>query len=117
MNLSLVILKCGTRLVSQTEELDYEPKVHLNEPYELTGKTKVVLTPWPGYTDDTHILLRSDDLLTVVSPTETIGDAYLKKVGKTMEDLQTKTNRVQLNEQELIPDPPQEEYDPYYLEE
>ena len=112
-----MILKTGQRLIAQSEELDYEPKVHLTEPYEVTGKTKVTLTPWPDYTDDKHILLRSDDLLTVVKPIQSIAAAYLKKVGKSVEDLQPKENKVQLNEQDLVPDPPEEEYDPYYLEE
>ena len=118
MNLSLLILKSGTKLLSQSEELDYEPRVHLIEPYEVTGKTKVTLSPWPGHTDDKHILLNSADLLTVVTPTKSLADSYLKKVGKTMEDLQPKENKVLLNEQDLIPDPPSDEgYEPYYVEE
>ena len=113
-----MVLKTGQKLIACSEELDYEPKVHLIEPYEVTGKTKVTLTPWPGHTDDKHILLRSDDLLTVVTPLKSIADSYLKKIGKTYDDLQPKETKIQLNEEDLIPDPPAEDgYEPYYLEE
>ena len=118
MNLLLVLLKTGQTLVSLSEELEYEPKCHLIEPHEVTGKTKITLTPWPHHTDEKNILLHSDSLLTVVEPTLTLANQYLKKIGKTMEDLQTKSTKVQLNEEDLIPDPPNEDgYEPYYLEE
>ena len=120
MNLLLVMLKTGQTLVSLSEELEYEPKCHLIEPYEVTGKTKITLTPWPPLTEEKNILLHSDSLLTVVEPTLTLANQYLKKIGKTMEDLQTKDNRVLLNEDENVPDlppPPEDEYEPQYIEE
>ena len=120
MNLLLVLLKSGTTLISLSEELEYEPKCHLIEPYEVTGKTKITLTPWPHHTEEKNILLHSDSLLTVVEPTLTLANQYLKKIGKTMEDLQTKDNRVLLNEDENVPDlppPPEDDYEPQYIEE
>jgi len=120
MNLLLVMLKTGQTLVSLSEELEYEPKCHLIEPYEVTGKTKITLTPWPPLTEEKNILLHSDSLLTVVEPTLTLANQYLKKIGKTMEDLQTKDNRVLLNEEENVPDlppPPEDDYEPQYIEE
>ena len=120
MNLLLVMLKTGQTLVSLSEELEYEPKCHLIEPHEVTGKTKITLTPWPPHTDEKNILLHSDSLLTVVEPTLTLANQYLKKIGKTMEDLQTKDNRVLLTEDENVPDlppPPEEDYEPMYIEE
>jgi len=120
MNLLLVMLKTGQTLVSLSEELEYEPKCHLIEPYEVTGKTKITLTPWPPLTEEKNILLHSDSLLTVVEPTLTLANQYLKKIGKTMEDLQTKDNRVLLNEDENVPDlppPPEDDYEPQYIEE
>ncbi len=120
MNLLLVMLKTGQTLVSLSEELDYEPKCHLIDPHEVTGKTKITLTPWPPLTEETNILLHSDSLLTVVEPTLTLANQYLKKIGKTMEDLQTKDNRVLLNEDENVPDlppPPEDDYEPQYIEE
>ena len=120
MNLLLVLLKTGQTLISLSEELEYEPKCHLIEPHEVTGKTKISLTPWPHYTDEKNILLHSDSLLTVVEPTLSLTNLYLNKIGKTMEDLQKKDNRVLLSEEENIPEappPPEDEYEPYYLEE
>jgi len=118
MNLLLVMLKTGQTLITLSEELEYEPKVHLIEPHEVTGKTKLTLTPWPPFTEETNILLHSDSLLTVVEPTEKLTQQYLTKINKTLEDLQPKDNRVVLNEEENIPDSPeQEDYEPYYIEE
>ena len=121
MNLLLVLLKSGTTLISLSEELEYEPKCHLIEPHEVTGKSKITLTPWPPHTEEKNILLHSDSLLTVVEPTLTLANQYLKKIGKTMEDLQTKDNRVLLTEDENVPDLPppipEDEYEPQYIEE
>ena len=120
MNLLLVMLKTGQTLVSLSEELDYEPKCHLIQPYEITGKTKLILTPWPPHTDEKNILLHSDSLLTVIEPTKAIANQYLKKIGKTMEDIKPKDNRVLLNEEENVPDlppVPEDEYEPQYIEE
>ena len=89
-SLALIVLKTGQTLVSQTDELEYEPKVHLTNPYVVSGKTKVTLTSWPEYTNDVHILLRSDDLLTVCEPNEPIVESYAKKVGKKPEDFEVK---------------------------
>ena len=120
MQLLILMLKTGQTIISQFELLEMEPRVHLSEPYEITGKTKVTLTPWPPYTKETDILLTSDSILTDVEPLESIRDSYLKKIGKTMEDLQTKDNRVLLTEDENVPDlppPPEEDYEPMYIEE
>ena len=99
MNLSLVILKTGVTLVSETHQLDYEPSCHLVNPMTISGKTKLTLTRWPEHTGDTHILLRSEDLLTVCEPNEKLIEAYLSKVGKTIEDLTSDPEPVMLNEQ------------------
>ena len=116
MNISVLLLKSGEYLISQVEELQYEPKVHLSSPYLLSGKTKTTLSVWPHYTPDSHVLLYSDDLRTVVSPTPEIRAAYLKKVGLTEEDLAEAAKPVILNEdnQDWVDDP--EEYEPRYVE-
>jgi len=69
------------------------------------GTTKVTLTPWPArkYTDEKHILLHSDSLLTVVDPNDKVRDAYLKKIGKTLEDFKPQEQPVLLNEDEEVP--------------
>ena len=110
-----MILKTGQTLVCESEELEYEPKVHLISPYLVSGKAKVTLTPWPEYTSDTHVLLRSDDLLTVVEPREDIVKLYLNKIGKTEDDLKVTPEPVMLTED--APDPLfEEEYEPRYVE-
>ena len=54
MNISLILLRTGEYLVSQVEELQYEPKVHLTSPYLVSGKTKVTLSVWPHCTAVIH---------------------------------------------------------------
>ena len=118
MQLSLVMLKTGQTLVSQIEELDYEPKVHLYQPYLVSGKTKLTLTPWPEHVIDEHILLTSDTLLTAGEPTLKVKKAYLDKIGKTEEDLKPKPQPVILNEEEeFSPLDDTDDYEPEYIEE
>ena len=119
MQLLLLILKTGQTLISLSDQLPEEPRVHLKEPHEVGGKTKLTLSPWPQYTDEKDILLSSDTLLTVVEPNESLRDAYLKKIGKTLEDIQPKEDdKLLLNEEENVPDSEyvDETYEPLYLE-
>ena len=81
-----------------------EPRCHLLEPMIVSGAAKVALTSWPKYTDEKHILLHSDSLLTVMEPTDVIRDAYLKKIGKTIEDFTPAPQPELLNEDESVPD-------------
>lgn len=108
-------MKTGQTLVAQTEQLEYEPKVHLVDPYEVTGTKAVTLKEWPLYTDDDHILLQSDTLLTVCEPSIKIRQAYLKKIGKTEDDFKPEPIPVLLTEDENVPD--NEDYEPRYIEE
>jgi len=122
MNLALIVLKSGQTLVSQSDELDYEPKVHLVNPYVVSGKTKITLTRWPEYTDDTHVLLRSDDLLTVCEPTELVIEAYCKKIGKKPEDFEVaeeekEEQKMLLTEEEGSIRNNDDSYEPHYREE
>ena len=120
MTIALLVLKTGQVLVSQTDELQYEPKVHCICPYLVGGKTKVTMTPWPEYTEDDHILLHSDDLLTVCEPSPAVLEVYLKKLGKTMDDLKEASKPVILTEEDNplpILDGDDNEYEPRYTEE
>ena len=81
----------------------------------VSGKTKLSLQSFPDYTTDEHILLHSDSLLTVCEPTDAARDAYLKKIGKTLEDFTQEPEAVLLNEDETVPE--QEDYEPRYTEE
>lgn len=122
MNLALVVLRNGTTLVAEIDQLDYEPKVHLTSPHTVSGKTKLALTRWPEYAVDTHILLRSDELLTVCEPEERLVKSYLNKVGKTEADLIDEPQPAMLNEEAPTQELPQEdfygddEYEPRYVE-
>ena len=113
MNIVLFLLKDGTYVVGQSEIMEYEPRVHLTNPFSLSGKTKVALTRWPLYTNETDILLNSDAVLTDCSATQDIVDAYLKKIGKTLKDLNPEPRPVILNEDTILDD---EEYEPRYTE-
>ena len=118
MNLSLILLKQGLTLIAQTDEMDYEPKVHLLKPYTVSGKTKLILTPWPEHTEDDHVLLHSENLLTVCEPTKAVRKAYMTKAKLTEADLKPKPERVILNEEEhRLPPEPEDEYEPRYVEE
>ena len=117
MQLILLLLKTGQTIVSLSDQLPEEPRVHLRDPYEVGGKTKLTLTSWPPYTDDKDILLSSDNLLTVVEPDVKLRDAYLKKIGKTLEDIQPKeAEKVLLTEEENVPEYVDENYEPLYIE-
>ena len=105
MQLTLLLLKDQqTYLIAQSEQLEMEPRAHLFEPMVVGGTSKVTLTSWPKYTDEKHILLHSDSLLTVMEPTDVIRDAYLKKIGKTIEDFTPAPQPELLNEDESVPD-------------
>ena len=117
MQLLLLLLKSGQTLISLSDQLPEEPRVHLREPYEVGGKTKLTLSPWPPYTDEKDILLSSDTLLTVVEPQDKLRDVYLAKIGKTLEDIQPKEeDKVLLTEEENVPEYVDENYEPLYIE-
>ena len=122
MNLALVLLRNGTALVSEIDQLEYEPKVHLTNPHTVSGKTKLSLTRWPEYAVDTHILLRSEELLTVCELEDRVVKSYLNKVGKTEADLQSTPEPAMLNEEASTTLPQEDllyddEYEPRYVEE
>lgn len=109
MNLATFLLKTGQTLIAWTEQLEAEPRVHLYRPHVISGKTKVTLSPWPEYTNDTHVLLTSDTLLTVCEPTEKVAEAYKAKV-EAPESVEA-TEAVMLNEEN------DDDYEPRYVEE
>lgn len=117
MTFSLVILKNGLTLVSETEQLDYEPSVHLIDPMTFSGTTKVTLKAWPQGTSDRHILLRSEDLLTVCEVEETLLAAYLKKTGKVLKEETAPVTMDEVPEVHNFDLMDDEEYEPRYIEE
>jgi len=115
MNLSLVILKSGQHLVAWCEELDYEPSCHMVSPHLIGGKAKITLAPWPSYTNDEHVLLHKNDILTVCEPNPAVAEAYGKRVSEPT--LKSTSDRVILNEEEQIPELTDDDYEPRYVEE
>lgn len=116
MNLALILLQTGETLVAQTEQLDYEPQVHMFKPYLVTGKDKLVLSSWPYHAEDEHVLLHSSSLLTICDPSVKLRQAYMTKAKLTEEDLKPKPVPVILNEEENIPET-LDDYEPRYIEE
>jgi len=119
MEVAVFILRTGEKLVSQGEQLQEEPRCHLEAPYEVSGKTKLTLTPWlSGLTDEKHFLLHSESLLTVCEATSELKESYAQKVGKKVEDFQPKEEPVLLNEDEQLPTGGYEDdtYEPRYEE-
>ncbi len=115
MKVALLVLESGITLISYTDELEYEPKCHLWKPHTISGKTKVAFSSWPEYADDDHVLLNSERLLTVCTPTQDILDKYIAKVGKP---LNSKSEPVILNEEQSLPEfPADDDYEPRYIEE
>ena len=117
MNLTLILLRSNLQLICLSEQLEYEPAVHMRQPFTISGSSKITLTPWPPHSKDTHVLLRSEELLTVCEPSDQLKEAYMKKTGLTEEDLKPKPQRVILSEEEQIPELPEDEYEPQYVEE
>ena len=117
MDLMLLVLKTGETLISATEQLEMEPRCHLERPYLVGGKTKVTLTPWPAHSADQHIHLHSDSLLTVCEPSPVVKAMYLKKTNQKLEDFQPQEEKVLLNEDEQMPSYTEnDEYEPVYQE-
>lgn len=112
MNQAIFLLRTGQTLIAWTDQLEMEPKVHLYRPHLVSGKTKVSLTPWPEYTNDDHVLLTSDTLLTVCDPTDKIAKSYTDKVKAP--ELTNTEESVMLNEENTSED---DEYEPQYVEE
>ena len=89
----------------------------MKQPMVVQGKQKLSLLRWPDHTEDEHVLITSDNLLTVCEPSPAVRAAYLKKVGLTEEDLKPKEEeKVLLNEDENVPEWI-DDYEPNYSEE
>jgi len=95
----------------------------LVNPCTVSGTTKLTLKRWPAHTDDEHILLRSEDLLTVCEPSSKVAEAYIKKFKLNASDfsepLTEEPEPVMLNEQASIEGVAdfEDDYEPRYVEE
>ena len=115
MDIAIVVLKSGLTLVTLLEQMDYEPAVHMFRPRTVSGKTKLTPSSWPEHTDDEHVLLNSDSLLTICEPTDKVRKAYEEKVKGATEALKPKQQPVILTEEENLLDS-DDDYEPRYQE-
>ena len=74
MQIALIILKSGIEIITMAEQLEEEPSCHMQDPYLI--KADGTLEPWPRYTIDTDILLYSETIATIVTPTAELKKKY-----------------------------------------
>ena len=74
MQIALIILKSGIELVTMAEQLEEEPSCHMQDPYKINEDG--TLEPWPRYTTDTDVLLYSETIATIVTPTSELKKKY-----------------------------------------
>jgi hypothetical protein len=118
MMLALMVLRSNLTLLARYEELEYEPRVHMIQPYEVDAEGN--LSPWPLHTNEKHILIDSSQLLTAVAPNEELQKKYIELVGE--EEVNKTPEPVLLSEGDQILEPITfdegfEEYEPRYIEE
>ena len=74
MQIALIILKSGIELITMAEQLEEAPRCHMQDPYLI--KEDGTLEPWPRYTTDTDVLLYSETIATIVTPTSELKKKY-----------------------------------------
>ena len=74
MQTALIILKSGIHLITKAEQLEEEPSCHMQDPYMI--KDDGTLEPWPRFTTDTDVLLYSETIATIVTPTSELKKKY-----------------------------------------
>ena len=74
-----LLLKVDNVVICEVEEIQAElgePDCRIKNPYQYDKDTG--LTPWPDFAGQTEMMLRSDDILTMVEPKQEIIDQYLE---------------------------------------
>jgi len=77
-----LLLKNNTLLIATVEEVIGqigEPDCRLIKPY-LVDRSSLEITDWLDFTNQTDIMIRSDDILTFVDPKGELLDKYLKQI-------------------------------------
>ena len=77
-----LLLKNNTLLIATVEEVIGqigEPDCRLIKPY-LVDRSSLEITYWLDFTNQTDIMIRSDDVLTFVDPKGELLDKYLKQI-------------------------------------
>lgn len=81
-NIKCLLLKNNQVLISEIIEIMADigsPDCKLINPY-LLNRSSEELEEWVEFTNQTEIMLRSDDILTVVEPNGKLLDSYLEKI-------------------------------------
>ena len=74
-----LLLKVDNVVICEVEEIQAElgePDCKIKNPYQYDKDAG--LTPWPDFAGKTEMMLRSDDILTMVEPKQEIIDEYLE---------------------------------------
>tara|TARA_B100000925_G_scaffold112011_1_gene82761 strand:- start:410 stop:673 length:264 start_codon:yes stop_codon:yes gene_type:complete len=74
-----LLLKVDNVVICEVEEIQAElgePDCKIKNPYQYDKDPG--LTPWPDFAGQTEMMLRSDDILTMVEPKQEIIDQYLE---------------------------------------
>ena len=79
-NVQCLYLKNNLLLLAEVVEVSAdigEPDCKLVKPY-LVNQSSLHISPWLDFSPQDVILMRSDDILTMVEPSEKLKDEYLK---------------------------------------
>lgn len=82
MSIRCLLLKNDTLLIAQVEEVlgqIGEPDCKLIKPY-LVERSSLEIRDWLDFTNQTDIMIRSDDVFTFVEPKGELLDKYLEKI-------------------------------------
>ena len=74
-----LLLKVDNVVICEVEEIQAElgePDCKIKNPYQYDKDAG--RTPWPDFAGQTEMMLRSDDILTMVEPKQEIIDEYLE---------------------------------------
>ena len=74
MQIALIILKSGRSRRQRQMCIRDRPSCHMQDPYKINEDG--TLEPWPRFTEDTDVLLYSETIATIVTPTSELKKKY-----------------------------------------
>ena len=82
--INCLLLKNGDLLISQITEVDTElggPDCKMIKPYKMVkDEDEYKLETWLDYTSQTEMMIHSDSILTIVTPTPSILSEYVELI-------------------------------------
>ena len=82
-SIKCLLLDVDNVIISEVIEVDAElcdPNCKLIKPYLFIDEGN--MKPWPKATNQTELMVRSDDILTIADPTEEVIAKYLELTGE-----------------------------------